>query len=84
MVFAEDAKNVLKNNEHQKWLADNPLNAEKRGIHHSLVHKNNNSNKQLLAIEDSPNKGGKTKRRKAGKKNKSKRVRFMSRRNRRR
>jgi hypothetical protein len=76
-VIEEEASKVLNNNGNLN-ITDSKINpdvSDKR---------NNSNNQQQLDITNSPNQGGKTKRRKAGKKNKSKRVRFMSRRNRRR
>jgi hypothetical protein len=74
-VIEEEASKVLNNNGNLNITGSKTDVSDKR---------NNSNNQQQLDITNSPNQGGKTKRRKAGKKNKSKRVRFMSRRNRRR
>lgn len=86
--------NTTPDSEHDKVIEEEPskvlinngnLNLTNSKINPHVSDKRNNSNnQQQLDITNSQNQGGKTKRRKAGKKNKSKRVRFMSRRNRRR
>jgi hypothetical protein len=70
---------------------NNEVNSNNQEDNEVITATSNNSGDSTTDEVESPNKsqvalqtGGKTKRRKAGKKNKSKRVRFMSKRNRRR